>query len=131
MDTGDSGSSSTSPVGDNRNGINADCTLRAALGDTIAAVVLSGDTASERIREVSAAGLTMLRKPLKAIRLRALLNHEFARRSVCIQIRSNRIDAINEGVPLKPHHFHIPKAERETRRILDPASIRAHGDGCE
>lgn len=67
-------------LSDNRNGIDAVRTLRAALGDTIPAVVLSGDTASERIREVSAAGLTMLHKPLKAIRLRALLNHEFARR---------------------------------------------------
>ncbi|MBC7984256.1 MAG: response regulator [Candidatus Obscuribacterales bacterium] len=67
-------------LGDNRNGIDAVRILRAALGDNIPAVVLSGDTATERIREVSAAGLTMLHKPLKAIRLRALLNHEFARR---------------------------------------------------
>jgi signal transduction histidine kinase len=66
-------------LSDNRNGIDAVRTLRAALGDGIPAVVLSGDTATERIREVSAAGLTMLHKPLKAIRLRALLNHEFAR----------------------------------------------------
>ena len=65
---------------DNKNGIEAVRTLRAALGDSIPAVVLSGDTAVERLREVSAAGLTMLHKPLKAVRLRALLNHEFARK---------------------------------------------------
>lgn len=65
---------------DNENGIDAVRALRAALGDTIPAVVLSGDTAVERLREVSAAGLTMLHKPLKAVRLRALLNHEFARK---------------------------------------------------
>ena len=32
-------------------------------------------------RKVSAAGLTIMHKPLKAIRLRALLNHEFARKN--------------------------------------------------
>src|SRR5215831_10008255 len=64
---------------DNKNGIEAVRALRAALGSNIPAVVLSGDTAVERLREVSAAGLTMLHKPLKAVRLRALLNHEFAR----------------------------------------------------
>jgi len=65
---------------DNQNGIEAVRALRAALGHSIPAVVLSGDTASDRLREVSAAGLTMLHKPLKAVRLRALLNHEFARK---------------------------------------------------
>ena len=40
----------------------------------------SGDTATEHLRKVSAAGLTMMHKPLKAVRLRALLNHEFAKR---------------------------------------------------
>jgi CheY-like chemotaxis protein len=65
---------------DNQNGIDAVRALRAALGSTIPAVVVSGDTAVERLREVSAAGLTMLHKPLKAVRLRALLNHEFARK---------------------------------------------------
>lgn len=64
---------------DNQNGIDAVRALRAACGGSIPAVVLSGDTAVERLREVSAAGLTMLHKPLKAVRLRALLNHEFAR----------------------------------------------------
>jgi two-component system, sensor histidine kinase len=44
-------------------------------------VVISGDTATEQLRKVSAAGLTMMHKPLKAVRLRALLNHEFAKRS--------------------------------------------------
>jgi len=65
---------------DNQNGIDAVRLLRAALGHNIPAVVLSGDTAADRLREVSAAGLTMLHKPLKAVRLRALLNHEFARK---------------------------------------------------
>ena len=44
-------------------------------------VLVSGDTATEQLRKVSAAGLTMMHKPLKAVRLRALLNHEFAKAS--------------------------------------------------
>ena len=45
----------------------------------VTAVLVSGDTATEQLRKVSAAGLTMMHKPLKAVRLRALLNHEFAK----------------------------------------------------
>jgi two-component system, sensor histidine kinase len=62
-----------------RNGIDAIRELRAKLGD-IPAVLISGDTATEQLRKVSAAGLTMMHKPLKAVRLRALLNHEFAKK---------------------------------------------------
>ena len=63
-----------------RNGIDAIRELRAKLGDGIPAVLISGDTATEQLRKVSAAGLTMMHKPLKAVRLRALLNHEFAKK---------------------------------------------------
>lgn len=62
-------------------GIEAIRQLRAELGDSIPAVLISGDTAIEQLRKVSAAGLTIMHKPLKAIRLRALLNHEFARKN--------------------------------------------------
>lgn len=61
-------------------GIDAIRRLRAELGESIPAVLISGDTATEQLRKVSAAGLTMMHKPLKAVRLRALLNHEFAKR---------------------------------------------------
>ncbi len=60
-------------------GIEAIKTLRAELGENIPAVLVSGDTATEQLRKVSAAGLTLMHKPLKAVRLRALLNHEFAK----------------------------------------------------
>jgi signal transduction histidine kinase len=63
-----------------RNGIDAIRELRGKLGDSIPAVLISGDTAPEQLRKVSAAGLTMMHKPLKAVRLRALLNHEFAKK---------------------------------------------------
>lgn len=62
-------------------GIDAIRVLRAQLGESIPAVLISGDTATEQLRKVSAAGLTIMHKPLKAVRLRALLNHEFARRT--------------------------------------------------
>lgn len=62
-----------------RNGIEAIRELRAQLGD-VPAVLISGDTAAEQLRKVSAAGLTMMHKPLKPVRLRALLNHEFAKK---------------------------------------------------
>jgi two-component system, sensor histidine kinase len=61
------------------NGIDVINTLRARVGDSIPAVLISGDTATEQLRKVSAAGLTMMHKPLKAVRLRAMLNHEFAK----------------------------------------------------
>jgi signal transduction histidine kinase/ActR/RegA family two-component response regulator len=60
-------------------GIDAIRILREQLGNAIPAVLVSGDTATEQLRTVSAAGLTMMHKPLKAVRLRALLNHEFAK----------------------------------------------------
>lgn len=60
-------------------GIDAIRVLRSYLGESIPAVLISGDTATEQLRKVSAAGLTIMHKPLKAVRLRALLNHEFAK----------------------------------------------------
>jgi CheY-like chemotaxis protein len=62
-------------------GIDAIRVLRSYLGESIPAVLISGDTATEQLRKVSAAGLTIMHKPLKPVRLRALLNHEFAKRS--------------------------------------------------
>lgn len=61
-------------------GIEAIRILRSYLGESIPAVLISGDTATDQLRKVSAAGLTLMHKPLKAVRLRALLNHEFAKR---------------------------------------------------
>jgi signal transduction histidine kinase/CheY-like chemotaxis protein len=65
-------------LSDNDNGIEAIGMLRAKLGESLPAVLISGDTGTDQLRRVSAAGLTMMHKPLKPVRLRALLNHEFA-----------------------------------------------------
>src|SRR5206468_3862044 len=46
-------------------GIDAIRALRAQLGEAVPAELISGDTATEQLRKVSAAGLTMMHKPLK------------------------------------------------------------------
>ncbi len=68
-----------------RSGIEAIRVCRAHLGKTIPAVLISGDTATEQLIEVSSSGLTMLHKPLKAVRLRALLNYTFAQQAEQVQ----------------------------------------------
>lgn len=70
------------------NGIDVIRRMRNALGTDIPAVLVSGDTAPEQLRNVSAAGLTMMHKPLKPVRLRAMLNHEFAKVSVLKAVAS-------------------------------------------
>lgn len=73
---------------ENRSGIDVIRACRAALGVEIPAVLISGDTATERLIEVSVAGLTMLHKPLKAVRLRAFLNHTLAQQRAPLPIRA-------------------------------------------
>jgi CheY-like chemotaxis protein len=64
-----------------RTGIDAIRLCRQRLGSEIPAVLVSGDTATERLIEVSVAGLTLLHKPVKAVRLRAFLNYTFSQRA--------------------------------------------------
>lgn len=47
--------------------------VRNFLGESTPAVIISGDTAPERLREVEASGHTLLHKPVPSARLRALL----------------------------------------------------------
>ena len=58
-----------------RNGIEVVNFLRESLDNTIPAVILTGDTAPETIQALSTAGLTVLHKPVRPARLRALLMH--------------------------------------------------------
>ncbi len=58
-----------------RNGIEVVDYLRARLGSAIPAVILTGDTAPETIQALSAGGFTVLHKPVRPARLRALLMH--------------------------------------------------------
>jgi CheY-like chemotaxis protein len=48
--------------------------LRGALGVSVPALLISGDTAPERLREASASGFVLLHKPVPAMTLRAVLN---------------------------------------------------------
>lgn len=58
---------------DGRDGLGEIAALRAALGDALPALVVSGDTAPERVRMLQDSGLPWLSKPLPAARLRSWL----------------------------------------------------------
>ncbi len=58
-----------------RNGIEVVNYLRERLASNIPAVILTGDTAPETIQALSAGGFTVLHKPVRPARLRALLMH--------------------------------------------------------
>ncbi len=61
-------------LADGKTGIEAIEHLRAELGASIPAFLISGDTAPERLRETSARGYHLLHKPVAPMRLRAMLN---------------------------------------------------------
>jgi CheY-like chemotaxis protein len=65
---------SDSRLGDGESGIDAIARLRAAAGAAIPALVITGDTAPERLREASAAGFPLLHKPVSPMALRTTLN---------------------------------------------------------
>ena len=58
-----------------RNGIEVVNFLRERLASKVPAVILTGDTAPETIQALSAGGFTVLHKPVRPARLRALLMH--------------------------------------------------------
>jgi signal transduction histidine kinase/CheY-like chemotaxis protein len=63
-----------------RTGIDAIADLRAAFGADLPAILITGETAASSLEAIRAAGLTVLHKPLKPARLRALLSHLLSRR---------------------------------------------------
>ncbi len=58
-----------------RTGLEAIEQLRCALGDPIPALIISGDTDPERLREANASRHRRLHKPVAPATLRATLNH--------------------------------------------------------
>ena len=50
--------------------------LRERYGAALPAVIISGDTAPETIQTITAAGLSVLHKPLRPAKLRALISHQ-------------------------------------------------------
>ena len=57
-----------------QSGIAAIAKLREAFGAAIPAFLISGDTAPERLREAQESGHHLLHKPVRPMRLRAMLN---------------------------------------------------------
>jgi len=49
--------------------------IRAAYGDNIAAIVVSGDVTADLHESMQSAGLQLLHKPVQAAKLRTLLHH--------------------------------------------------------
>ncbi|HXV11086.1 MAG TPA: GAF domain-containing protein [Burkholderiales bacterium] len=82
-----------------RTGIEAIERLRGALGETIPAFLMSGDTAPGRLRDASAGGYHLLHKPVPPMTLRAMLNRLLKPRS--------------DGAPL---HAAIREANRRPSR---------------
>jgi CheY-like chemotaxis protein/anti-sigma regulatory factor (Ser/Thr protein kinase) len=62
-------------LADGGTGVRAVAAVRAAMGREIPAVLITGDTAPDRIQEARAAGLLLLTKPVAPVRLRAALVH--------------------------------------------------------
>jgi signal transduction histidine kinase len=61
-------------LADGKTGIEAIDCLRAALGSTVPAFLISGDTGPERLREATASGYHLLHKPVPPMALRTTLN---------------------------------------------------------
>jgi CheY-like chemotaxis protein/anti-sigma regulatory factor (Ser/Thr protein kinase) len=61
-------------LGDGQSGIVAIARLREKLGSDIPAFLISGDTAPERLREARASGHHLLHKPVRPMRLRAMVS---------------------------------------------------------
>jgi len=61
-------------LGDGQSGITAIAKLRESFGATIPAFLMSGDTAPERLREAQESGHHLLHKPVRPMRLRAMVN---------------------------------------------------------
>ena len=61
-------------LADGETGIGVIERLREALGASVPAFLISGDTAPERLREASAGGYHLLQKPVSPMTLRTTLN---------------------------------------------------------
>jgi len=60
---------------DNKNGVDAVHGLHKVYGCDIPVIIITGDTAPDRLRETETSGYHLLHKPLAPARLRALLTH--------------------------------------------------------
>ncbi len=65
-------------LGEGGNGCETVMRLRGALGTALPAVLVTGDADSAQAKQAAEAGLVVLRKPLRAVQLRAFLSHALA-----------------------------------------------------
>ncbi len=65
---------SDSRLADGQSGIDAIASVRDIVGAPLPALIITGDTAPERLREASSAGFPLLHKPVSPMALRATLN---------------------------------------------------------
>jgi signal transduction histidine kinase len=62
------------------NGIDVIRALRARFGDSIPGILVTGDTAPDRLREAEQSGFYLIHKPVRPAKLRTLLTHLVTRR---------------------------------------------------
>lgn len=62
-------------LAEEQTGLDAVSDLRRAVGVEVPALVVTGDTASERIREARSSGYPLLHKPVQPARLRSAMLH--------------------------------------------------------
>lgn len=60
----------------NKTGIEAIDQVRGLLSEDVVAMVISGDTAPDRIQEITSRGLTLLHKPIQPAKLRSIMHHK-------------------------------------------------------
>ena len=65
-------------LGNNMNGVDAVATVRESLEVNVPAILVTGDTSPERLKEVSHAGITILHKPVSPSELHELIQKLFA-----------------------------------------------------
>ena len=63
-------------LGDSETGIDAVARIREEVNDQVPAILVSGDTAPDRLKEVAESGLRLLHKPVSPAALRTALFHE-------------------------------------------------------
>lgn len=74
---------------DQKTGIDAIACIRSLLNENIPGVLITGDTAPERLQEAYASGYRILHKPVPPARLRALLGYVIRTRSPATALETN------------------------------------------
>ena len=94
-----------------RTGLEAIERLRDAIGALVPALLISGDTAPERLREANASGHLLLHKPVAPAALRAALNHLLRDPGPSSRLpQPPDAGLTNEGSPASPNQAPPPRS---------------------